>query len=356
MFSRQPSSALRATFYLLLTALFFAVTDWCLLVLLPRLGLSFGHAVLPASAWNAARAILLLLTLGFFPLTKNWRKKRNPALFSRMAAILFIILHLGLTVMLVDAFYIEPFALGVTRLEIPQPQANTSSGLHILHISDLHVEYTTPREEKLLQIVQEMQPDMIVLTGDYLNLSNLDDPRSLQDVRSLLYQLRAPAGVYAVNGTVDDPVRMAAIFNGLEHITVLDDQVIPVTYNGVSLQIIGVSDVPFNQVHRTLEELADSVPASDFSLLLHHTPDLVQTASTLGIDLYLAGHTHGGQVRLPFYGAVITFSRFGKQYEQGLYRVEETTLYVTRGVGMEGSLAPRMRFLCQPEVELITLD
>jgi hypothetical protein len=70
------------------------------------------------------------------------------------------------------------------------------------------------------------------------------------------------------------------------------------------------------------------------------------------MDLYLCGHTHGGQVRLPFYGALVTFSRYGKKYEAGEYIVGNTVMYVNRGVGMENN-APRIRFLTRPEVALI---
>ena len=96
-------------------------------------------------------------------------------------------------------------------------------------------------------------------------------------------------------------------------------------------------------------------PPEAYTLLLYHSPDLIETASSVGVDLYLAGHTHGGQVRLPFYGAVITFSAYGKQYEMGWYEVGATTLYVSRGLGMEGWDAPRMRFLCPPEMEVVEL-
>ena len=97
------------------------------------------------------------------------------------------------------------------------------------------------------------------------------------------------------------------------------------------------------------------IPPDAYTLLLYHTPDLIEAAAAEGVDLYLAGHTHGGQVRLPFYGAIVTFSYYGKAYEMGRYTVDQTTLYVTRGVGMEGLGLPRLRFLCPPEIVLINL-
>jgi predicted MPP superfamily phosphohydrolase len=82
---------------------------------------------------------------------------------------------------------------------------------------------------------------------------------------------------------------------------------------------------------------------------------MMPVAADVGVDLYLAGHTHGGQLRLPFFGALVTASIYGKRYEMGAYREGNTLLYVSRGLGMEGKGAPRARFLCPPEIVLFTL-
>jgi predicted MPP superfamily phosphohydrolase len=74
------------------------------------------------------------------------------------------------------------------------------------------------------------------------------------------------------------------------------------------------------------------------------------------IDLYLAGHTHGGQVALPFYGALITLSKTGKKYESGLHHLSNTYMYTNRGIGMEGGKAPRVRFCARPEVTVIDIS
>jgi len=89
---------------------------------------------------------------------------------------------------------------------------------------------------------------------------------------------------------------------------------------------------------------------------LYHYPDAIEEAAQHRIDLYCAGHTHGGQVALPFYGAIITLSKFGKKYESGLRRLEDTWLYVNRGIGMEGGPAPRVRFCARPEITVIELS
>jgi predicted MPP superfamily phosphohydrolase len=227
--------------------------------------------------------------------------------------------------------------------------------MRIVHLTDLHIARTGLREEKLLQLVEAQQPDLIVLTGDYLNLSNLDDPIALEDARELLAQLSAPLGVYAVSGSVDAPYHMRALFSGLA-ITVLDNEVVPVPTKDGLLYIVGITNSSRNNDAYDLAVLMDEVPDSAYSILLYHTPDLIEHAEDEGVDLYFAGHTHGGQIRLPFYGAIFTSSAYGKQYEMGYYAVGDTILYVSRGIGMEGSIAPRARFLCPPEVVVLDLD
>ena len=97
------------------------------------------------------------------------------------------------------------------------------------------------------------------------------------------------------------------------------------------------------------------VSSVSFTLLLYHSPDLMPQAACSGVDLFLAGHTHGGQIRFPLVGAVVTSSRYWKRYEMGLYAEGNTQLYVSRGIGMEGLGAPRARFFCPPEIALFEL-
>jgi predicted MPP superfamily phosphohydrolase len=91
------------------------------------------------------------------------------------------------------------------------------------------------------------------------------------------------------------------------------------------------------------------------SIFLYHYPEEVENPALRSADIYLAGHTHGGQVALPFYGALLTLSKFGKKYEAGTYKVGQTTLNVNRGIGMEGGHAPRVRFYARPEITVIDI-
>jgi hypothetical protein len=147
---------------------------------------------------------------------------------------------------------------------------------------------------------------------------------------------------------------MEKVFNDLP-ITVLDDQVKKLQIGQQEIDLVGVSNFGPTRDGQVLSVLMEQVPQDAYSILLYHTPDLIEVANRLQIDLYLAGHTHGGQVRLPLWGAIITMSAYGKQYESGLYQLNPTTLYVSRGIGLEGLSMPRARFLCPPEMVLIDL-
>jgi predicted MPP superfamily phosphohydrolase len=106
----------------------------------------------------------------------------------------------------------------------------------------------------------------------------------------------------------------------------------------------------------TFKNLIKLAPVDSTRVLLYHSPELMPVSQQYPVDLYLCGHTHGGQVRLPIYGAILTSSALGKQYEMGSYVENGTTLYISRGIGLEGLSAPRMRLLCSPEIILFTLQ
>lgn len=314
------------------------VADAVSLSLLPRRGRSFGPVTPPLLALALVRAILS------FALGTAW--PAWPAL--ALAALL----QLTLTAAQLYATWIEPFHLIVTPLQLISPKLNGRPALEVLHISDIHFEGWTPRERQLLETVQELQPDLILLTGDYLNLSSIDDPASHTGVRDLLDSLSSLAPTYAILGSppVDQPHVIPEIFEGLP-ITWLMDEIADVTIKGHRLCLIGLrcAQVREKDIPR-LRRLLDDGVREHFTILLYHTPDLMPEAAEAGIDLYLAGHTHGGQLRLPLFGALVTSSAFWKRYEAGLYNEQSTALYVSRGMGMEGLGAPRARFLSPPEV------
>ena len=336
--------------------LLFAAADWGLLALLPRLGISFGAYQPPLIALSVLRwavAMLAALPAIWWP----WPALVGLALVQLLAG--------GIAAY---GMLVEPFRVQVTHLEIPSDKlSNPGSGLRIVQVSDLHLERLTRRERELPAMIAGLNPDLIVLTGDFLSTSYNRDPRALADLRALLEQFQAPAGVYAVWGTieVDFPELLRPILDELG-IVVLEEDVVQVpavkesakaeTGSDSGVWLAGLSCTrDLDAAGAMLRTLLANLPPEAFSLLLYHTPDLMPQAPAAGVDLYLAGHTHGGQWRLPGFGAILTSSQYWKRYEAGLYCEDETMLYVSRGLGMEGFGAPRARFLCPPEVVAITL-
>jgi predicted MPP superfamily phosphohydrolase len=327
-------------------SLAFVFLDGVGLALLPQLGRSFGAVTPPLLALTLARSSLT------FAGGLAWGNR--PAL-AGVAAV-----HLAITAVSVYATWIEPFRIQVSYEDLHSSKLDGNAPLRLLQISDLHVEQITLREERLLNLIKILDPDLIVLTGDYLNLSSVRDPACRAAVRDLLGEIcgRSRGPVYAITGSppVDLKGVVPRIFDGLP-IRWLLDEVEPVEIGGHRICIAGLRctrersrDAP------RLRRLLDGVSTNQFTLLLYHSPDLMPEAVDLGVDLYLCGHTHGGQIRLPFVGALITSSEFWKRYEMGRYEENGTILYVSRGLGMEGLGAPRARFLSPPEIIAWTLS
>lgn len=315
----------------------FYLLDWVLLALLPRFNRSYGPPKPPT-------LILALMRMPF--------------------AFLPFPVAVGLqaigTLLVIDSFWIEPFRLGVTIQKLRSPKLHPGKPLRLLHLGDLHVERITQREKHLNQLVEQIKPDIILFSGDVINLSYVEDPAAWSEARKILSQWRAPGGTFVVTGSpaVDLEHVFPRLVEGLDNLIWLREDRICVEQNGQNIEIIGLtcSHKPFVDGPILDQLLADST-GEHFTILLYHTPDLAPNAANTGkVDLQLSGHTHGGQIRLPLVGAPFAASLYGKRFESGRMQVGGMTLYVTRGIGLEGKAAPRVRFLCPPEIILWEID
>jgi len=328
-------------------SLFFVILDGAGLALLPRLKRSFGPVTPPLLALTLLRTGIALLLGCLWP--------ELPSLIG------LGLIQVAIAAISLYATWIEPFKLQLTETELTSPKLKAGTPVRLLHISDMHVERSTRREEALLATVEELNPDLIVLTGDYLNLSYVRDSEAQHDAREILRELseRASCPIYAITGS--PPVDLRGVvpeaLDGLDVDWLLND-VVELSVQDQEICLVGLTctrdrDRDGPRLRRLLERAPDR---GTFTLLLYHSPDLMPEAVELGVDLYLCGHTHGGQLRVPLIGALLTSSAFGKRYEMGRYEEKGTTLYVSRGLGMEGLGAPRARFLSPPEVILWTLS
>jgi predicted MPP superfamily phosphohydrolase len=242
------------------------------------------------------------------------------------------------------AWRIEPYRLEVTHTRVAT--AKLTRPVRIVQISDVHSDPEQRLEDRLPDVIAGEHPDLIVFTGDALN-----GPGGLDHFRGLMKRLAAIAPTYAVRGNWDVWYwSQLDLFGGTGAVE-LTSTAVRAPLTGAEVWIAGVPVEGQRRIPRVLA----TVPAGAISVLLFHYPDEIGPASAMGVDLYLAGHTHGGQVALPWYGALLTYSRFDKRFESGRYQVGATTLYVNRGIGMEGGKAPRIRFCARPEVSVIDL-
>ena len=314
--------------------LLFMLTDWAMLWLLPRRGVSFGPPRPAALVLALPRAVCGLLPL-------PWA----------------LALEVAGSLLAFYALWIEPHAIGITRETLRSSKLAPGVPIRVMHLGDLHVERVTEREHRLVDLVAAERPDLIVCSGDLLNYSYSNDREAWTACRWVFERLAAPLGTFVVSGShpADHDEALAAIVTGTPARWLRDERV-TVGHRGQELDVIGLTCThrPFLERPR-LEGLVEPTHGR-FTLLLYHTPDLAPEAAELGIDWMLSGHTHGGQVRVPWFGALVTSSLYGKAFEMGRYQLAGLTLYVTRGIGLEGSAAPRARLLCPPEVIVWEID
>jgi uncharacterized protein len=246
------------------------------------------------------------------------------------------------------AGYVEPYQAEVVRVGLVTPKLPASAvPIRLVQISDLHCDPKVRLEGELPRIIQELKPDLIVFTGDAIN-----SPEALANFQDCISALVEVAPVFAVAGNWEAWwFKDVDLYEGTG-VEVLDGTAQPFTVRGQEIWLAGAAVDRENQLAPALRK----VPASKFTIALHHFPELFDTAAANGADLMVAGDTHGGgQVRLPLLGEMIRIKRFGGYYTSGLHQKGSASLYVNRGIGMEGRHAPRIRFNCPPEVTLFTI-
>lgn len=243
-------------------------------------------------------------------------------------------------------FFVRRESLAIRRLEAP------FDGLRLVHITDLHCgPYTNAESMRLLMdAVWAEQPDLIVLTGDTVDR----EPGGAAHFAAAADGRPAPPlGAYAILGNhdhYDEDARGVARI--LEHagFQVLINGNARLQRQGAELWLAGVDD-PTNGA-LDFAQAVHGIPPKAPKILLCHHPDLIAQARDYGFDLTLAGHTHGGQVRLPILGPVANASRNGRLFTGGTVRVGPALLHVSRGVGV--ATYP-IRLFCPPEFSVLTL-
>lgn len=260
---------------------------------------------------------------------------------------------------------IEPWWVEVRQVEVGLSGLSPMlDGLTIAHLTDLHVGPHIDAEfvRRCVGIVNDLTPDLVVLMGDFVYRRSEYGEICARELSAL----RAKRGVYAVLGNHDvwtDADYIAGELHGAG-ISVLRDRSEAVEVEGLRLWLVGIEDrghtggyfsdfrAFWESAAIALQEIVEPLPRSDSRLLLVHNPDFCEMVPSGVIDFALCGHTHGGQVRLPFIGPPLVPSCFGTKYASGLVQAPGTRVYVSRGLGM---IDPPVRLFCLPELTLVRL-
>ena len=276
---------------------------------------------------------------------KIGRRKRNIIL----TTVLCVIILAAWTIWGNTALMVNTVIISSSRI----PAA--FSGFGIAQVSDLHNAEFGENNAKLLKLLSESKPDIIVITGDFIDASHTDVVIALGFAQESVKI--APTYFVTGNHEASSP-QYDTLKSGLEAavVIVLEDEAVSLERNGESIALMGLADPDFTvkgdmfgevpaMVSTKLENLNDG-EGGGYTILLSHRPELFETYVGSGIDLVFAGHAHGGQFRLPFIGGVVAPNQgLFPEYDAGLYTDGSTNMVVSRGIG--NSIIP-LRFNNRP--------
>jgi len=263
----------------------------------------------------------------------------------RAAAVGSAVLAAALVAVGVDAFLVEPYWLEVSRVRLAS--AKVDAPVRIVVLADLQTEVIGPYQRRVLQRVVDERPDLVLLAGDYLQAKGEAWETLRDDLNRLLHDLdlSAPDGVYAVRGNID-PERWPEIFAGVP-VTAVEST------RSFDLDRLRLTCLSEGDSFDPSLEVPGAAPGR-YHVVLGHSPDFA--LGRIEADLLLAGHTHGGQVQVPLVGPLLTLSEVPRRWAAGQTELPGGgRLLVSRGIGLEGGRAPRLRFFCRPELVVIEL-
>jgi len=262
-------------------------------------------------------------------------------------------LFAGIFLLGVYTVLLEPLWVEVTTTSIPVDNLpRVFDGYRIVHLSDWHVDGVSSGAylQRVVSLTNQQDADLVVISGDFLSRSS--EPYRAEMIQRLS-ELRARDGVVVVLGNHDHWVDVEFIRSVLAESAVreLRNDVLVIDRQGASLAVAGLDD--YYDGESNMSSVMEKLPVNVPAILLIHEPDYADWSALTGrFFLQLSGHTHGGQVNVPYWGALV-LPEHGKKYWAGLYRVNDMWVYTTRGIGMS---PPQVRFNCRPEISVLTLQ
>ncbi len=299
--------------------------------------------------------LLFFAAAGLFTgLSVTWHRVRRRLLGF---ALLYAFLGVDLFVLRYYVTYVEPQRLVVRTVRLETPKV--SAPLRILHISDIQSGAIGEYERAAFRKIAALEPDLILNTGDYLQeVPPATFDSELPKLMELIRSVNPRYGTFGVFG--DTELELYRVPQAaLAPMVLLSSRTAVVETHAGRLSLHGLSLYQSRKgewAQRTIETWLNSSEPDEFRILLGHMPDFAMGVGELPIDLCLAGHTHGGQVRLPFYGPLTTYSESPREWSRGFRRIGVPYLNVSAGIGsnrFEG--LPPIRFNCPSEMTLIEL-
>ena len=266
-----------------------------------------------------------------------------------MPILTAIIVALFLIILFVLFVYWETKWVEVNRYAVPVGDKKLDKPIVLVHITDIHISpWALPSSFKpVVKYINSLNPDYIAVTGDFVTHFK----ELIPGCASALSGLKPRVATLGVLGNHDYWIDSGYLTKCLEEagMKFLLNSSLP-SKNGASLTFLGVDD-PYTR-HDNLNISLKDIPQGDVKVLLSHSPDIIESAAEMDIDIVLVGHTHGGQVRFPLIGAVYIPSRYGRKFDKGWFELKNTWMYVNRGLG---GIFPPVRFLCRREIAVIKL-
>ncbi|MEA5572738.1 metallophosphoesterase [Calothrix sp. UHCC 0171] len=252
------------------------------------------------------------------------------------------------------AYFIEPNWIEVNSLQLTLPHlAREFDEYKIVQISDIHVNkwMAQARLHRIFRLVNQQKPDLIAITGDFITRHQ---ERFIPNLEATMGELKAKDGKFGVLGNHDYWADASLVSQAMAQTNVVNlaNSFQTIQRGDGKLYIAGVDDIYVGKDR--LDLVLQSLPEDDnATILLAHEPDFADiTATKNRFDLQLSGHSHSGQIRIPFLPPLY-LPQLGKKYYAGMYQLESMLLYTNRGIGMTGL---HLRFNCRPEITVITLN